>query len=719
MAVIKRMAAAIALCLAAVVLLLPFCAFAAEDEPIEYLLLAEDADLWQAPDVILEPDESPYNLGGWLNGNIVDFPLDVYEDGYYTVELEYSKDEADGPVSIIISTDTGSELEAMLNPTASGWSEYVTWSAGELCISQDDTTLSIEAEDGDADGYVMNLRSVKLIEASDGALNGSDTGSSTINGSDLGLERRIYDGANILSDREEEYLNQLAVEASNTHEVHFAVLTLDDENVIDLEGYSWDFYQKTVSGVGGAYDCALMTINMGTRRVAVDFYGELRTMLSEHEASYLREGFTEQMTDGRYYDAAEYFINRSSELVGHTIASFRIDVPEADAADLVYDFAGALSEDELETLKRNAADISAKTGTAHIVLVLNDSFAGEYVHEDYLKRFSSSFYNQNIKSKSLYTGAFIAAVSCDSAKASASNFGSYDPENTVLWDITNEMSANLSFYSVFTACRVFLADCEDLWQAENLELSVIDPSRKIFDETNMLSEEQEDSLRVLIDEAREKTGTDFFITFSGYSTEKTLINYNIEWRQALAEYMDAHSGGKAVTLLIGRPPVAEGDWLYVFVDPSGTSVYRKMGANQTEELRGEVHWQIDVGKDPYAAAVDFVNGSVRYLSSPIPNVKMIDDIGWAIKWSFLIAVALAALSLMVLRIMHGFGLKRRFSAVNYLNEATFKLHYSNDIFLHSHTSSSRRSKSSDSGSGSSGSSGSSDSGHSSRSEGSF
>ena len=525
----------------------------------------------------------------------------------------------------------------------------------------------------------------------------------------LGLNKRVYDDANILSADDIEALNIRAAELSEALNVHFAVLTLDDENVTDLEGYSWDFYQNAVGGVGGVYECALMTINMGTRRVAVDFYGELRTMISDEEASEIREGFTELMTDERYFEAADYFLDNASRLTEEKLAYFNIDVPEAGADDYIYDLAGALSESELEELQRDAAAVSEKTGVAHIVLIINEG--AEYADEEYLKRYASSFYKRNISGKTAYGGAFIAAMSGVSGDASVSNFGSYDPENSILWEMSDDLNFDLWINSVFTACQGFLSSAGDEWQAENLSALTIDPSRKIFDEIDALTQEQEDSLRALIDEQREKTGVDFFIAFSGYSTEKTLDAYTYGLWDALDDYIYAKTGA-GLTLVIGSPPETQGDVRYIRVDTHGREVYRKIDYDRAEDIENKVFLAVS-SSDPYAAAQAFIYEAARYLNSPIPNVRMVDEIGWALGWSLLAAVAVAALIVLILRIMHGVGMKREYSAGNYLVGSTFRLHYGRDIFLHTHTSRTSRSKDSGSGSGSSGG------GHSSRSEGSF
>lgn len=55
------------------------------------MLMPEDADLSDAPNVILEPDKEPYNLGGFKYDDAVYWETEIKEEGMYSVELEYSR----------------------------------------------------------------------------------------------------------------------------------------------------------------------------------------------------------------------------------------------------------------------------------------------------------------------------------------------------------------------------------------------------------------------------------------------------------------------------------------------------------------------------------------------------------------------------------------------------------------------------------------------------
>ena len=95
----------------------------------------------------------------------------------------------------------------------------------------------------------------------------------------------VYDHANILKHSERERLNAIARKYADKLSVHFVILTTNESSTSMLETYSRNFYDKNIAGVNGIFECAMMTVNMSTRDVANDFYGELRTMVSDREAT--------------------------------------------------------------------------------------------------------------------------------------------------------------------------------------------------------------------------------------------------------------------------------------------------------------------------------------------------------------------------------------------------------------------------------------------------
>jgi len=125
-----------------------------------YVLDASDADLSEAPEVVLVPAY----LGGWHVSDMVVFNVDIEKAGDYSVTLIYSKPKSGGDPADLIITAAGEEsVSAYLPPTRDDWSNY--YEEYEFCtlpFPEGKTTLSLESAGTDGSVFVMSLRSVIL-----------------------------------------------------------------------------------------------------------------------------------------------------------------------------------------------------------------------------------------------------------------------------------------------------------------------------------------------------------------------------------------------------------------------------------------------------------------------------------------------------------------------------------------------------------------------------
>ena len=132
-----------------------------------YELLAKDADLSKAPDVIVEPDEPPFNLGGWKQGNTPVFNFKVERGGDYKVTILYSKqDDGDGAAELAFvhinkEQSYSGTLIVTLPVTGKDWSNYEEIEE-ELSLAPGNVTLELEPTDAYKGDYIINLRSVTL-----------------------------------------------------------------------------------------------------------------------------------------------------------------------------------------------------------------------------------------------------------------------------------------------------------------------------------------------------------------------------------------------------------------------------------------------------------------------------------------------------------------------------------------------------------------------------
>jgi hypothetical protein len=124
-------------------------------------LFAGDADLSEAPDVVVEGD--PENLGGWKSDNTVIFNANVPKAGSYRIILIYSKEESVGDkANLRVTVPDYAEHLVDLPPTGSDWSNYEERSTGIYKLPAGGVRLILASEEPDGKSYVMNLRSIKV-----------------------------------------------------------------------------------------------------------------------------------------------------------------------------------------------------------------------------------------------------------------------------------------------------------------------------------------------------------------------------------------------------------------------------------------------------------------------------------------------------------------------------------------------------------------------------
>lgn len=126
--------------------------------------------------------------------------------------------------------------------------------------------------------------------------------------------KHVYDFANLLSDSEINELEQSAAQYSDESEIHFIILTGDEEHLDgrDVVKYMGDFYDEEAPGFDQAHgDTAMLTIDIANREVFLSAFGE-RPMkyLDDDRLTQIREQITADLTAGRYYDASIKFFEK-------------------------------------------------------------------------------------------------------------------------------------------------------------------------------------------------------------------------------------------------------------------------------------------------------------------------------------------------------------------------------------------------------------------------
>jgi hypothetical protein len=133
-----------------------------EEKSGSIVLYPKDADLSEAPDVIVEGN--PQNLGGWKSDNAVVFRVNVKDAGMYSVVLFYSKQESDGDeAKLTVSARGGSvAVSNYLPATGNDWSNYEEHMVAGFDMPAGESALRFASSEPDGRSYVMNLRSVTL-----------------------------------------------------------------------------------------------------------------------------------------------------------------------------------------------------------------------------------------------------------------------------------------------------------------------------------------------------------------------------------------------------------------------------------------------------------------------------------------------------------------------------------------------------------------------------
>ena len=136
-----------------------------EESAPTYELSAEDADLSDAPDLILEPDTPPHNLGGWLQqgNNVAAFHFTVEVDGLYAAKLWCSR-EISGSALVLLDAGDGEGRKTTVHvPNTGTWSTYGKYDAATpLRIPAGKATLRVMTADPSRGSYLINLRSIQL-----------------------------------------------------------------------------------------------------------------------------------------------------------------------------------------------------------------------------------------------------------------------------------------------------------------------------------------------------------------------------------------------------------------------------------------------------------------------------------------------------------------------------------------------------------------------------
>lgn len=141
-------------------------------EKVEIKLLPKDANLEKAPQIVVEPDKAPFNLGGWQRNNEVSWTVDIPKTGNYEILIEYSRPgnepKAHGRLSLRPAGKAPMDLKFSAQPTGKNNQDWSVYTINDYCgarLDKGKLTIVIRPDyNSDYAGteYFMNLRSVTL-----------------------------------------------------------------------------------------------------------------------------------------------------------------------------------------------------------------------------------------------------------------------------------------------------------------------------------------------------------------------------------------------------------------------------------------------------------------------------------------------------------------------------------------------------------------------------
>lgn len=129
--------------------------------------------------------------------------------------------------------------------------------------------------------------------------------------------RKIYDGAELLTSEEREELTILSDQYSEDRQVDIIILTTNDTGGLDIQTYMGNFYDEMGLGYDKSHgNTVLLTIDLAQRDIYIAGFYKGEEYLDNSRAESIREKITPDLSNGYYYDAFRSYIELSHEYLG-------------------------------------------------------------------------------------------------------------------------------------------------------------------------------------------------------------------------------------------------------------------------------------------------------------------------------------------------------------------------------------------------------------------
>lgn len=129
-------------------------------------------------------------------------------------------------------------------------------------------------------------------------------------------KQKVYDNAGILSEAEEESLNQLCLEASNKTESDFVIVTVESLEGKSVTAYAEDFFDYNGFGYEKEKGTGtIFLISMEERDIAFSTSGDCEELFSGSASDKIIEKVSSYLSNGDYYNGFVTYINMAKEYI--------------------------------------------------------------------------------------------------------------------------------------------------------------------------------------------------------------------------------------------------------------------------------------------------------------------------------------------------------------------------------------------------------------------
>ena len=206
-------------------------------------------------------------------------------------------------------------------------------------------------------------------------------------------EMLVYDGADLLDQGEEQYLQNCLEQVSDEYGAQILVATVSSVDDGDVDGYINQFYDSMDFGYGQNRDGVLLLVCMNPRQYRILSNGFAADAITMEAIDFIGEAIVSDLSDGNYADAFDEFADQCDYyLDGHT-NGFPFNFQKNLLIALIVGLAVGLivvfiMKGQLKSVRRqNQADVYVKPGSMQLS-VHRDIFL--YRHVTRRKKPSSS-----------------------------------------------------------------------------------------------------------------------------------------------------------------------------------------------------------------------------------------------------------------------------------------------------------------------------------------